>query len=298
MHSGKDVARQCPRCGSPDNQRTIGGVNQRKQNVNTRVRYFTITLSDFPGRQCGTALSPPPDDFVALIKQTTVKQVFQTPPDTLNITLVVCHIRLFQIHPETEPACQLLPLLHVSPDALLTFLDEWLFSVCFYFFLAVNAEFFANFDFHWQTMSIPASFAFAAETSHCFVTWKDIFDAAGQAVARVRHAVGGRRTLIKDKRGTVLAASQRFPIDFVLVPEFQDLLFQSRETGTGGESAESRHGQGCKIRSACVGMHCQAEISNQHVIQDLWDKNGDESKAKAMRKQDCTVLVPKRRGQD
>ena len=45
-------------------------------------------------------------------------------------------------------------------------------------------------------------------------------------------------------------------------------------------------------------MHCQAEISNQHVIQDLWDKNGDESKAKAMRKQDCTVLVPKRRGQD
>jgi hypothetical protein len=68
---------------------------------------------------------------------------------------------------------------------LLAALDEGFDAETLDFFFAMETEFFANFDFDGEPMSIPASFSFATEAAHRAVPRKEILDRAGQAMARM-----------------------------------------------------------------------------------------------------------------
>ena len=147
-----------------------------------------------------------------------------------------------------------MPLLHVTPNACLAFLDERLNSVGFDFLLAVDAQFLADFDFDWQSVGIPARLSLAAEPLHRFVARKDVFDAAGQAVAWVGHPVSRRRSFEENKRGPVGSAVQRGLVDAVIVPELKNLFFKLGELGATGGGAKradrSGHGQSRYERKA------------------------------------------------
>ena len=69
---------------------------------------------------------------------------------------MVSDVGLVQVDPETESLGDLLPLLHVAPDASLAEVDKGLHSVLFDFFLRVDAEFLADFHFYGQPMGVPA----------------------------------------------------------------------------------------------------------------------------------------------
>ena len=83
---------------------------------------------------------------MTFVQQAAIEQVFQAPPNAFDISLVIGHIGFFQIDPKAKSTRECLPLLHVTPNALLAFLDEWFFAVRFDFFFGVDAQFFANFD--------------------------------------------------------------------------------------------------------------------------------------------------------
>ena len=135
MHCGKLIAGQSPRSRRPRNQTRIGIFDQRKQHIDTRIGNFAITLTDFAGAKRCAALRPPPDDLVAFIEQTAVEQILEDVPNAFDIALVVRDVSVFQIDPETKSLGELFPILHVTPNTGLAFLDERFDAVCFDLFL-------------------------------------------------------------------------------------------------------------------------------------------------------------------
>src|SRR5262249_15804171 len=117
--------------------------------------------------------------------------------------LVVGGVGVFEVDPEADAVGHSLPLLHVAPDALLALLDEGFDAVVFDFFFAVDAEFFADFDFDGKAVGVPAGFAFATVAGYRGVGGEEIFDGAGEAVAGVGHTVGGGWAFVEDEWGRV-----------------------------------------------------------------------------------------------
>jgi hypothetical protein len=64
----------------------------------------------------------------------------------------------------------------------------------------MDAEFLADFNLDWQTVSIPARLAIAQVASHGAVAWKKIFDGAREAMTRVGQAVGRWWAFKENKR--------------------------------------------------------------------------------------------------
>ena len=136
------IGRQCPRSRCPNQEAGVLAVKQRKEDVDRRVHYGSIALADFAGAQPRSALSPPPDDLVALVQQSTVKQILERPPHRLDVRLMVGHVSAIEFDPESQPLSQSFPLLHVGPDGFLTQVDEGLDAMGFDFFFGVNAKLF------------------------------------------------------------------------------------------------------------------------------------------------------------
>ena len=67
MHGGELVAGQRPGRGRPDQERSIGLVDQREAHKNAGVGDFAVALPYFAGAERRAALSPPPDDLVSLV---------------------------------------------------------------------------------------------------------------------------------------------------------------------------------------------------------------------------------------
>ena len=89
----------------------------------------------------------------------------------------------------------------------------------------MDAELFADLDFDGQAVRVPAGFAFAAVAAHRAVAREQVLDRAGEAVARVRHAVGRRRAFVEHERRRHGPLLQRLFIDALFLPELADLQF-------------------------------------------------------------------------
>ena len=200
MDSGKLIRGESPGCGGPDDQRGIGLIDQWESHIDARVCDFPITLSDLACTQRRATLSPPPNDLMPSVEQTSVEEIFQRPPNAFDIALMVGHISFREIDPKAESLGDSFPLLHVAPDALLAFGDERFDTEFFNLFFGMDPELFADLDFHWQAVGIPTSLAIAPVASHGAVAREEVFDGAGKAVAGVGQTVGRRWPLIEYKR--------------------------------------------------------------------------------------------------
>ncbi len=134
--------------------------------------------------------------------------------------------------------------MHVAPHALLALLDERLDAELFDLLFGVDAQFFADFHFDRQPVGVPASLALAQISAHGAVAREQVFDGPGEAVARVRHAVGGWRAFVKDKPRCTSRPStiQRFFVDFRLTPEAQHIFFELGEVDAGFNGSKHEAG--------------------------------------------------------
>ena len=229
IDGGELVAGQRPGRGGPDEEGSIGlfafVVQERKADVHAGVIDLAVAETDFAGRERGAALRPPPDDFVALVEEAAVEEFLERPPDAFDVTLVVGHVGLVGVNPETEPFGQPFPFLHVPPDALLAELDKGLDAVGFDLLLGVNAEFLAHLDLDRQAVGIPAGFALAQVAPHGAVTGEEILDCPREAVAGVGHTVGGRRAFVEDEPLGIGPLLERFIVNLPLAPQLEDAGF-------------------------------------------------------------------------
>ena len=88
--------------------------------------------------------------------------------------------------PKANSLCEAFPLLHIAPHALLAFVNERFDSVLLDFLLGMNAQLFAHFHLHRQTVRVPTRFSLTAKTAHGTVAREKILDRASQAVTRMR----------------------------------------------------------------------------------------------------------------
>ena len=57
-------------------------------------------------------------NLIALEEQILIPEVFQDPPDRLDVVVGVGHICVFQVNPESDAVGELFPILNVSEDRL------------------------------------------------------------------------------------------------------------------------------------------------------------------------------------
>ena len=112
--------------------------------------------------------------------------------------------------PEAEPFGQFFPLAHVAENALDALVDERLDAECLDFLLGVDAQLLADLDLDRQAVRVPAGLALAEVSAHGLVTGEQVLDRAGEAVAGVRQAVGGRRAFVEDERRAPRRAASVF----------------------------------------------------------------------------------------
>ncbi len=198
VQTSRSASRQRPHPGPLPKRQS--GDTKRKPHEHARIGHFAIALADFAGTQGRAALGPPPDDFVALVEQAAVEEVFQRPPHAFDVALMEGDVGLVEVNPEAEPLGQLLPLLGVAEDAFDALADERLDAVGLDFLLGMDAQFLADLDLDGQTVRIPAGLALAEVSAHGLIAGKKILDRPGQAVARMGQSIGRGRAFVEDER--------------------------------------------------------------------------------------------------
>ncbi len=107
-------------------------------------------------------------------------------------------------------------------------MDERLDAEGFDFFLGVDAQFFADFDFDRQAVRVPARLAFAAVAAHGAVAGKQVLDRPRQAVAGMRHRRWPSADLRRTRTRRAGPPLQRLLVDLA---RFQNARISSSKAG-------------------------------------------------------------------
>ena len=229
------VAGQRPGGGGPGQQIGVLLALHLEAHEGGFFFYILVALSHLVTGQGGAAAGAIGDDLVALVDHALVGDLLQAPPHGLDIIIVIGDVGMLHIHPEAHALGHILPQMQVFPHAFLAFLDEGLDAVLLDLGLAIQAQLLFHFQLHRQAMGIPAGNAQHVFALHGLITGDQILDGAGQHVADMGLAVGGRRAV---KEGKVLPAVPQMEALFlnaVLLPEGEHFLF------AGGEIHVRRH---------------------------------------------------------
>ena len=172
-------------------------------------------------------------DLVTLVDQPHLVQLLQTPPDRLDVVVVIGHVRMLHVHPVAHAVGHAFPLALVLPDALLALLDERLDAVALDVLLAVQFQQLFDLQLDGQAVRVPSGLAEHLIPLHDLVAGNDVLHDAGENVADVRLAVGRRRPVVKGKHGLSGRVLLRPLKDPVLLPERKDLLLSLAEIQPG-----------------------------------------------------------------
>ena len=191
--------------------------------------HVLIALCDFVRRKRRAAARTIGNDFVSLVDESAVENVFERPPLRLDIIVVVGNVWVFHVHPIAHAVGHFLPLGLVLPHALFALLNKRLDAVLLDVLLAVHAELFLHLELDGQTVSVPAGFARGVIALHRLEARNNILHDARENMTDMRLAVCGGRSVIERKLFAVLGLFQRFLENAIFFPEFQHFLFSFHE---------------------------------------------------------------------
>ena len=153
--------------------------------------------------------------FIYLLKQI---------PESLNIAVVVCDVRMFHIHPVPYLLRKRNPLPcifhHLLAAGVIVFLDGYPAP---YVFLR-NAEFLLHAQLDRQAVSIPAGSPFHAETALRLVAADSVLYGTRHHMMYPGHAVCRRRPLEKDETRSILTLFHRLLETLFPVPLLKNFL--------------------------------------------------------------------------
>src|SRR5688572_2685291 len=164
-------------------------------------------------------------DFISLEEQVLIPEIFQDPPDRLDIVISISDIGVVKINPERDSVGELFPILNVREYRLATKLVKFIYAVFLDLMFAVETELLFNFNLNWQTMRIPATAARNVIATHGFIAREHILEDARQHMMHARFSVGGWRAFIKNIFGRALAMFNGLPEDLGVFPKFQHGFF-------------------------------------------------------------------------
>ena len=218
IHAETDVRRQGPGRRRPCEE---VGVLALDLEADDRRALFQrlIALRDFVRGQRRAAARAVRDDLEALVQKTLVPDRFERPPLRLDVVVVIGHVRILHVRPEADLSREFLPHGLVGPDGFLALLDERLDAKRFDPVFSFNADLFLDFQFHGQTVRVPAGLSRDLLAFHRMVTRNDVLDRARFDMADVRLSVRRRRSVVKHVRGAALADRLALSENVVRRPE-------------------------------------------------------------------------------
>ena len=160
-----------------------------------------------------------------LVEQSLFVNLFERPPDRLDVIVVVGDVRMLHIHPITDAVAHDFPFFFIFPDAFFAFVYERLDSVFFYLLLAVYAQQLFHFQLDGQTVGVPARLAQNRIPLHDFVARNYILHDAREDMTYVRLSVCGRRTVVKGERFLARVFFVCLFKNLVFLPKFKRFLF-------------------------------------------------------------------------
>ena len=229
MGGDRDVCGQSPRRGGPHQQGGVGVVHQGQADVNRGVFGFFVAEGDLmvgKGRAAARAVG---HDFVPAVNQPLFPKLLQNPPFAFNVFVVVGDVSVLKVNPKGNALSKFFPILDVFKDGLAAEFVELGDAEFLNLAFAGEAEFFLNFNFHRQAVSIPAAAADDVIAAHDPVAQEDVLERARKDVVHAGASVGGRRAFVKDKFGAAAARLLGFVENVVLFPKFQVPLFHFGE---------------------------------------------------------------------
>ncbi len=158
---------------------------------------------------------------MSLIDQTFLPELGQKPPDRFDVVVGAGYVGLIQIQPVTHPSGELVPLLLVSENALVTVGVELIDAVFLDGCLAVQPQFLLHLYLHRQPMRIPARLALHLEPAHGLVAAYQILDGAGDHVMNPRLSVGRRWAFIEHEVRSILSDPDALVKDVIRLPELE-----------------------------------------------------------------------------
>ena len=111
----------------------------------------------------------------------------------------------------------------------------------------MDAEFLADFDFHWQAVRVPTGFALAKFAAHRAIAREEILDRPRQAMPGVRQAVSSRRPFVEDERLGPFARRQRLFVNALFFPEGEDVGLKLRKADVVANGAKHVALQGADV---------------------------------------------------
>src|ERR1051325_855278 len=168
-------------------------------------------------------------NLIALVQQILVPEIFQDPPDRLNVVVGVRDIGILKINPERDAICQAFPILNIGKHGLPAKFVEFIDAIGFDLLLVFEAELLFHFDLNWQTMGIPAATPRDMIAAHDLVAREHILEGARQHMVHTGLAICRRRSFIKNILGRTLTLLNGLLEDIGLLPKLQDVFFHQRD---------------------------------------------------------------------
>ena len=232
VNAQRHIAGQSPGGGGPGEEIGVFIFAFEADHSGT-LRHVLVSLSDLVGSQRRSAAGAVRYDPVSLIQEPPVPDLFQRPPFTLDVVILICDIGMIHICPETDGGGEILPHPLIFPDALLALVDKGRDTVSLDVLLALKAKELLHFQLHRQAVRVPARLAGDSFALHGVVAGNHILDDPGEDVPDMRFSVGRRGTVIEHVDRAVLAVLDTLFEDPVIFPELLDLLFLLDEIPVG-----------------------------------------------------------------
>ena len=225
VHAERDVGRERPRRSRPGEEVRIFQPLSLEAHEHGRFLDVLVPLRHLVRGERRAAARAVRDDLMPLVQEPLLPDLFQRPPDRLDVLVVVGDVRVFHVRPVAHAFGHFFPFALVFPDAFLAFFDKRLDAVFFDVLLAVHAEHLFHFQLDGQTVRVPARFAQDVLALHRLIAGNDVLHHAGENVADVRLAVCRGRAVVERKLLSALSLLHAVLKHVLLFPERDHFLF-------------------------------------------------------------------------
>ena len=235
IHGERYVRGERPWRRRPHKEKCLRLARDGKPHKDGRVFHFFITLRHLMRRKCGAAARTIGHDAVVFIEESLFPNLFDCPPQRLNIGRLVGDVRVFKINPESNALCETVPFVQIFPNAFAAlFVKEGnaRFRRVFETLnvaLSRNAELLLHFQLHWKAVRIPTGFAFYMISAHGLVARNQILKRAGSDMVNARFSVRGGRPFKKYKISSRTLFRERFLKNLLLIPKLQNFFLSFRK---------------------------------------------------------------------
>ena len=189
-----DVAGERPRGGRPCENRCLV-IDQSEFDVDRGLLDFLVAEGDLVAGVGGPGLRAVRQHLVPAVEQALVEHALHGPPGGFHVAVVKGHVGVVKVHPVRHAFRHFTPGLFVGPDGFTAGVVEGLHAKGFDLLVRHQVEALLHFDFHRQTVGVPAAFSLNNEALHRLPAADEVLVGPSHHVVDARFPVRGWRPL-------------------------------------------------------------------------------------------------------